>query len=251
MRDHAQLLRCDAEGGERAATALAVCDDPVEAAEQPLPGARVARRAAWQKVVGGEDERTARVQQPGIDLRRGEPLEVDEIAVGGCEARERARVAERLRGETAVPGADPRREPVEAVVDGVPGRRGHGSEPKVGREQPDVDTLAHERRRERRIVRRRVGRGVGEHDAHRRPRRSARAEWARAVRVATTHAAAPGFEEARAQFPVLERSRTSTPARSGRSRDRRTRRCSASSSATSTRAEAACRTSRARWSCER
>ena len=62
---------------------------------------------------------------------------------------------------------------VEAVVDGVPGGGRHGSEAKAGREQPHVDALPRECRRERVVVRGCVGGRVGDDDAHRVKRRGA------------------------------------------------------------------------------
>ncbi len=60
VRDYPQLSLGDTESGERAASALAVDDDRVEAPEEPSPGRPVARCPAGQQVVGGEDERRPR-----------------------------------------------------------------------------------------------------------------------------------------------------------------------------------------------
>ena len=100
--DDPQLGRADAERLERAAAALAVGDDAVEAAEEPLPGPRVARRPAREQIVRREDERAARVEQQPVGLGRCDPLQVKQVAVGEAEPGKRQRMLERLHRE---PGA--------------------------------------------------------------------------------------------------------------------------------------------------
>jgi hypothetical protein len=55
-------------------------DHAVEAPEQAAPETRAPRRAAWQQVVGGEDERLARAQKQQVELGGVEPLEVDDVS---------------------------------------------------------------------------------------------------------------------------------------------------------------------------
>ena len=79
VRDHHDSLVRDAELGERRAPALAVHDDPLEAAEQLEPQRPLARRAARQQVVRREHRGRAQAQQPGVQLRNGEPLDVRHV----------------------------------------------------------------------------------------------------------------------------------------------------------------------------
>ena len=79
--------------------ALAVRDDPVEAAEEALPRPRMTGRPPGQEVVRREDERRAGVQKPGIYLGRCDPLQVEDVAVRERLPREGERMLDALRGE--------------------------------------------------------------------------------------------------------------------------------------------------------
>ena len=103
MADDPQPGLGNAELHERATTPLAMGDDPVEAVEEAPPRACVTRGAAGQQVVGRKDERPAGVQEPGIHLRHRDPLEVEQVAVDGCQAGEGTRVAESLGDEAPAP----------------------------------------------------------------------------------------------------------------------------------------------------
>ena len=59
--------------------ALAVDDDAVEAGQQPLPQPLAARGAPRQQVVGGEDGRAARPEEPVVHLWSGKPLDVQHV----------------------------------------------------------------------------------------------------------------------------------------------------------------------------
>ena len=182
MRDHPQLRPRHAELLERCAAALAVGHHPVEAGEETLPRARSARSATGKEIVGGEDERAAGVEEQRVRLRRRDPLQVEHVAVGEPEPGKRDRMLESLHGEAAVPRVHPRRKPVEAFVDLEALCLGHRAVAKRRREETNVDAQPGERAREGVVVRRRVRRGVGEHDAHRRQRRVGEAPPARASR---------------------------------------------------------------------
>ena len=83
-------VRDDAEAGgvgqlgQLVSPALAVDDDPVEAAEEPSPEVALRGSTAWQEVVRGEDERRALAEQPVVELRRGKPLDVGDVGAGVC-----------------------------------------------------------------------------------------------------------------------------------------------------------------------
>ena len=77
--------RVDAELGQRLAAALGVHDHPVEALEQPPPEVALARRAARQQVVRGED-RGRPEPQVHIGLRQREPLHVHDVGVRRARA---------------------------------------------------------------------------------------------------------------------------------------------------------------------
>ena len=109
----------------------------------------------------------ARVQQQRVGLGRGNPLQMEHVAVGEAKPGERERMLERLHGEPGPRRADPGREAVEAVVDHEAIGLRHGSEAEAGREQAHVSPGAGERSSERVVVRRRIGGRIGEHDVHR------------------------------------------------------------------------------------
>ncbi len=77
--------------------ALAVHDDSVEAAEQAPPEPLAAGRAPRQQVVGGEHGRAARPEEPVVDLRSGQPLDVQHVARDRGEPRHPERMLEHLQ----------------------------------------------------------------------------------------------------------------------------------------------------------
>jgi hypothetical protein len=92
MRDHPELRLRHTERREHLTATRRVDDDAVEAREQRAPEARAARRTPRQQIVRGEDERAIRTEQEPVELRHGEPLEVDDVR----RAREHAARGERV-----------------------------------------------------------------------------------------------------------------------------------------------------------
>ncbi len=76
MRDDG---RVDAELGETLAATIAVDDDTVEAREKLSPEPLLASRPPRQEIVCREDRRHAWAQQDPIQLRRRQPLQVQDI----------------------------------------------------------------------------------------------------------------------------------------------------------------------------
>ena len=97
MRDDAELALGDPERGQRVAAALAVHDDALETVEEAAPERFLLRRAPWQQVVRGEDERSVVPQQPGVELRRRDPLEVEDVRADSGEPHQAERVLEHLQ----------------------------------------------------------------------------------------------------------------------------------------------------------
>ena len=82
--------------GQLVAPALAVDDDPLEAAEEPPPEVELRGGAARQQVVRGEDERRTLAKQPVVELRRGEPLDVGDVGAAPAEAGKPERMLDEL-----------------------------------------------------------------------------------------------------------------------------------------------------------
>jgi endonuclease/exonuclease/phosphatase family metal-dependent hydrolase len=158
----------DAELGEAFPAALAVNDDAVEAGEKVSPEPLLSRRPPWQKIVCREDRRHPRPQQQSVQLRRREPLHVQNIRAAKEQGRGARKVLHDLDRD-AQPGApeDPRREGVEGLAApvAVRGRRVAEAEPRG--DELDLDRAAGERSRELVVVGRREGRRVRDDDSHR------------------------------------------------------------------------------------
>ena len=95
VRDDAELLGGEAEVDELPSPALRVHDDPVEALEERSPQCRLRQRSPGDDVVGGEDGRASRSEEPAVGLGRAEPLDVDQVWLrkgrgGPCRAGARA-----------------------------------------------------------------------------------------------------------------------------------------------------------------
>jgi hypothetical protein len=74
-----------------------VHDHALEAREQPAPEVLFGGRAAREQVVGRQDERRAVAQQADVELRRREPLQVDDVGTRSREAGQSHRMLERLQ----------------------------------------------------------------------------------------------------------------------------------------------------------
>ena len=188
--DDAEVLVRHAERRQRVASPLRVDDDPITAREERPPEARSGRCPARDDVVGREDDRRARSKEPAVGLGRAEPLQVQHVRLVRRELDHPEGVLQRFHREPGAGRAHSRRERIEPLARGVPLRPRDRAEPKARRHELHIRAGKRERFRERAVVRRRVRRGIGEQDAH-------RASNSRFSRVT--------FEQARAQFPVLER----------------------------------------------
>jgi len=115
MRDHVESRGID-ELRQLVSGPLAVDDDAREPAEQALPEVALARGAARQDVVGGEDERRVDAEEPVVELRSGQPLEVDDVGLAAPEASQADRMLEQLQREAQPRAAeDARAERVEEL----------------------------------------------------------------------------------------------------------------------------------------
>ncbi len=164
--DHADLLGRETEVDELPAPALRVDDHALEAIEERPPHRRLGQRAARDDVVCGEDSGAARPEEPAIQLRRAEPLQVQHIRLREPEARHAEWMLERLHGETQPLSSHARRERIEPLACLVALRLGHRSEAKPRRHELDLRAGPGERRGQRPVVGRRVGGRVGDDDAH-------------------------------------------------------------------------------------
>jgi hypothetical protein len=167
-------MRDDAESplarqlGQLVPAALAVDDDPLEPAEEPAPEVAFLRGAPREQVVRREDEGLTETEDPIVDLRRGEPLEVSDVSVPAAQPGEPDRVLEQLHGDPE-PGAskEARAHRVEQLASSVAVRLGRVAEAKRRRDELDLGAGARERRGKGVVVLRRKSRRVGEEDAHR------------------------------------------------------------------------------------
>ena len=75
---------------------LGVDNDALEASEHAPPQLGLVGRPARQQVVCRQDERRTVAEQPGFELRRGEPLQVDDVGTERCQPGEAERVLERF-----------------------------------------------------------------------------------------------------------------------------------------------------------
>ena len=86
VADHAHVLLGEPEVDQLSATALGVDDDALEAREQRPPHRGLRERAARDDVVRREDGGAARTEEPAIELRRAEPLDVHDVGLREREA---------------------------------------------------------------------------------------------------------------------------------------------------------------------
>ena len=116
-RNPAQTVARHAELRQRLEAARAVHDDPVEPRKELSPELLAGHGPARQQVVRGEDERAARTEEPAVERRRGEPLDVQHVA-RPCEQPRRAdRMLQHLhRHAQPRPAEHARRHPVEQLV---------------------------------------------------------------------------------------------------------------------------------------
>ena len=167
MGDDPEPLRVDAELGERLPAALAVDDDPVEAREEPAPELGAVRRAAGEEVVRGEDRGQVRAEEERVELRRGQPLDVEDVGVEAAERGEPERMLGDLERQAQPRAAeDARRERIEELAARVSVRLRRVAEAEARGDELDVRARPRERRGELVVVRRREGRWIGEQDAH-------------------------------------------------------------------------------------
>ncbi len=170
MPDDVELRLRHPEIAELAVPSLRVDDDPLEPAEQRSPQPDLGRRPPRDDVVRSEDRGAARTEEPAVELRRAEPLDVDHVGLRGGKARHSQWVLERLDGDARPVAAHARRERVEPLGGGVSHRWGDGAEPEARCDELDVGARPRERGGEPAVVGRRVRGRVGDDDAHRRQR---------------------------------------------------------------------------------
>jgi len=141
-------------------------NNAIEAPEQPPPQMLFVRGAAWQEVVGCEDERRPRMKEPAVELGDGAPLHVDNVCAGGGEPREAERMLEDPERDAGKLWPDPCGQRVEAFAEPVAGRVRPGAEAKPRGEELDVRTRSGQGGGKLVVVRRRERGGIGEQDAH-------------------------------------------------------------------------------------
>ncbi len=194
MSDHAQPLVEDAELNQRFPASLRVHHDAVEALEELLPEALLRGGSSRDDVVGREDGRRPRAKKPPVGLGGAQPLHVHDVGTQQREPGHPEGMLDRLHRKPKPRRPHAGGEGVEPFALAEADGRSDVAEAEVRRDELDVGTGGGKCPRERPIVGRRVGGRVGEDDAHRRNVRRGAVTIPRVT-----------FEEARAQFPVLER----------------------------------------------
>ena len=129
MGDH---RRVDVEPAEELAPPLAVHDDAVEAREQRPPEIALGGRSAWQQIVRGEDRRDTWPQHEPVELRRGQPLEMEHVRSASQQRRGARQVLGSFEREPQPRAAkESRRDRIERFTATVPVCRGYRSKAKV------------------------------------------------------------------------------------------------------------------------
>ncbi len=165
--DDPEPFRVDAELRERLPAVLAVDDDPVEAPEEPAPELDAVRCAAGEKVVCGEDGGQVRTEEVRVELRRGQPLDVEHVGAAAAEQGEPHRMLGDLDRQAQHRAAeDARGERIEELAAHVSLGRRCVAEAKSRGHELDLSTRSRERSCELVVVRRGEGRWIGEQDAH-------------------------------------------------------------------------------------
>ena len=165
VRDHVDALDRNADLGREAARAvLGVHDHGVHRAQRAggaraLAGARLAR----EDVVGGQDLGRATARERPVELLDRQPLPVDDVGL----AREAAAVAQHVRDVAGDPGSS-----LRLSVEGLHQLVAVGSRTVAvaerARHERHLGARARQRRRQRVVIGRRVGRGVDDVNASRR-----------------------------------------------------------------------------------
>ena len=159
-------MRCDAEIGERLASALRVNDDRVEPAEHPAPQVALVRCAPRQEVVGGEDRWSAK-PQVDVGLRERKPLHVHDVCAGERQRRDDRSVFHRLERQAKTRALeDSRRQRVEALLAAIALRGRDVPEPEPRGCKGHVRAVPSEGGSELVVVPGSERRRVGEEHAH-------------------------------------------------------------------------------------
>ena len=116
--------------------------------------------------MGREDQRSSRPEQPCIDLRHADPLEVHEVGAQDAETDEPERVLERLHDKAGPSPFEPRRDRIEELPHCVTVGVGDRPEPEARCDQLDLHSRACECPCERAVVGWGVRGGIGDHDSH-------------------------------------------------------------------------------------
>ena len=189
------------------APVLGVHDDRVHALVELALGVDLARLGlAREHVVGGDDPRLAvGAQQVLVQRLHRQPLEVHDV---GLAARGAQHVGDVHGQARPAPAAPLRSEAVEVLAHRVAPGRGHLAVREGRRDELDVRPRRGQRSAQRPVVRRRIGGGVDDADAHlsgdNRPRGGCRALLLRREhRAARAARALPGRHRGRARDPAL------------------------------------------------
>src|SRR5262249_37127991 len=135
--------------------------------EQPAPELALRRGPPRQQVVCGEDGRHARPKDAGVELRRGQPLHVEDVGLAREERGGPGHVLRDLdRDAHPRPPEHARAERIEGLAATIAVRRPRRAEPEERRDELDVRSRVCQRRCELVVVRRREGGRVGDDDAH-------------------------------------------------------------------------------------
>ncbi len=167
VRDNAQTFARNAQLCEHTRAVLAVDDHAGEAAQQASPELALRGRAPRQEVMRREDGRIPEAQEARVELRRRQPLQVQDVGPPAIEPREPRQVLPGLQGEPQRRAAEQTRgEGVEELLATVALGRGHVAESERRGDELDVRAGTRKRRGERVVVRRRECGRVCDQDAH-------------------------------------------------------------------------------------
>ena len=102
-----------------------------------------------------------------VELRRGQPLHVEDVRVEPVERAQAERMLRRLeRQPQARASEDPRRKRIEELAPPVAVGYRRFAETEMRRDELDIGARARERGSQLVVVRRGEGRRIGEQDAH-------------------------------------------------------------------------------------
>ncbi len=170
MRHDAQTRGVHTEVSERVPPVFAVHDDTLEAAKELAPEAGAPRCPPGKQVVRGEHRGSMRPEQAHVELRRGEPLQVEYVGLAAAQRREAEGMLCRLERQPQRRALeDPGGQGIEELAAHVAVRRRNLAEAEPGRDELGLRARVCEGRGELVVVRRRERRWICEEDAHVQP----------------------------------------------------------------------------------